>query len=175
MISAARRHAPSICAGLFRSIARACRVAHRAQEDGSDRLEHGNHHSREGPPPVGYAGLAVKTGEFAMADQDKNLLDSLVRKRVSLVSAVSALTAKALKLAQAISGVDMDILRLELEIGRNAPSTQLVQELHESQESAARMRAAHDDCLEEIAAAEEEVAGVDRQIAAVRHGKGGFS
>jgi hypothetical protein len=110
-----------------------------------------------------------------MADQDKNLLDSLVRKRVSLVSAVSALTAKALKLAQAISGVDMDILRLELEIGRNAPSIQLVQELHESQESAARMRAAHDDCLEEIAAAEEEVAGVDRQIAAVRHGKGGFS
>ncbi|MFS8116027.1 hypothetical protein QD460_30295 [Rhizobium jaguaris] len=105
-----------------------------------------------------------------MADEDKDLLDALVRKRVSLVSTVSALTAKALKLAQAISGVDMDILRLELEIGRNAPSTQLVQELHESQENAARMRAAHDDCLEEIAAAEEEVADVDRQIATARRG-----
>ncbi|AYG58324.1 hypothetical protein [Rhizobium jaguaris] len=103
-----------------------------------------------------------------MADEDKDLLDALVRKRVSLVSTVSALTAKALKLAQAISGVDMDILRLELEISRNAPSTQLVQELHESQENAARMRAAHDDCLEEIAAAEEEVADVDRQIAVAR-------
>ena len=103
-----------------------------------------------------------------MADQDKDLLDSLVRKRVSVVSAVSALTAKALKLAQAISGVDMDILRLELEIGRNAPSSQLVRELHESQENAARMRAAHDDCVEEIAAAEEAVADVDRQIEAVR-------
>jgi hypothetical protein len=41
MISAARRHAPSICAGLFRSIACARRVAHRIQEDGFDRLEHG--------------------------------------------------------------------------------------------------------------------------------------
>ncbi|MDL2401118.1 hypothetical protein [Rhizobium mayense] len=110
-----------------------------------------------------------------MADQDTNLLDALVRERVSLVSAVSALTAKALKLAQAISGVDMDILRLELEIGRNAPSPQLVQELHESRENAARMQAAHDDCLNEIAAAEEEVAGVDRQIAAARQSGGGFT
>ncbi|MDL2407468.1 hypothetical protein PY650_17705 [Rhizobium calliandrae] len=110
-----------------------------------------------------------------MADHDKNLLDSLVRKRVCLVSAVSALTAKALKLAQAISGIDMDTLRLELEIGRNAPSAQLVQELHESRENAARMQAAHGDCLEEIAAAEEEVADVDRQIAAARQGGGGYT
>lgn len=110
-----------------------------------------------------------------MTDQDKNALGSLVRQRVLLVSAVSSLTAKALKLAQAMSGVDMDILRLELEISRNASSAELVQELHERQTSAAHMRAAHSDCLEEIAAAEAEVAGVDRLIAAAREGEGGLS
>lgn len=102
-----------------------------------------------------------------MTGQDHSALE-LLRRRVELIGAVSALNAKALKLIQQMSGMDMEILRLELELGRNASSEQLVRELHETEDSAAAMRAAHADCLEEIATAEADVAELDRLIAATR-------
>jgi hypothetical protein len=94
----------------------------------------------------------------------------LIRRRVDLVGTVSALTAKALKLTQAVSGAEMDILRLELEIGRAPTNGQLVQELHDQEKSAAAIREEQADCAEDIAAAEREVAALDELIATTKGG-----
>lgn len=104
-----------------------------------------------------------------MIVQDQTALD-LLRRRVERVADVSALTARALKLTQALSGIEMDILRIELEIGRGAASAQLVQELHDAEDSAETMRKAHADCVEDIEAAEAEVAALDQRIAAAKGG-----
>jgi len=103
-----------------------------------------------------------------MSVQDHSL--DLMRRRVDLVGTVSALTARALKLTQAVSGAEMDILRLELEIGRDPADEQLVQELHDQEESAAAIRKEQADCAEDIAAAEREVAALDALIAAAKGG-----
>ena len=104
-----------------------------------------------------------------MAIQDATALD-LLRLRVERVAAVSALTARAMKLAQAASGLEMDMLRLELAIGRDPTDTKLVQELHEVRNSVETVREAQATCADEIAAAEEDVAVLDRQIAAAKGG-----
>lgn len=103
-----------------------------------------------------------------MPVQDHSL--DLMRRRVDLVGTVSALTAKALKLTQAVCGAEMDILRLELEIGRDPADEQLVQELHDQEESAAAIRKEQADCAEDIAAAEREVAALDALIATAKGG-----
>ena len=104
-----------------------------------------------------------------MTTSDPDALD-LLRRRVERVAQVSALTAKAMKLSQAASGIDMDRLRIELALGQNPGSAQLAQELLEIEDSAETMRSAQADCADEIAAAEEDVAALDRLIAAARGG-----
>ncbi|TIV02731.1 MAG: hypothetical protein E5W02_29275, partial [Mesorhizobium sp.] len=61
---------------------------------------------------------------------------------MALVADVSALTAEVLRLNQKVAGVEMDVLRLRLEIGRAGASNQLVQELHDAEEKAAAAREA---------------------------------
>lgn len=104
-----------------------------------------------------------------MTVRDERAFD-LVRRRAESIAIVSALNAKALKLTQAIAGTEMEILRLELEIGRNPADRQLVQELHEVEEKAEAMQEALADCAGEIEAAEENVAALDRSIAAAKGG-----
>jgi chromosome segregation ATPase len=104
-----------------------------------------------------------------MTARNEKALD-LVRRRAGSIAVVSALNAKALKLTQAIAGAEMEVLRLELEIARNPADRQLVQELHEMEESAEAMRQALADCAGEIEAAEEDVAALDRRIAAAKGG-----
>jgi len=91
--------------------------------------------------------------------------DALLARRLDLVANVSALTAEAQRLNQKLAGIEMDVLRLELDIGRSGASAQLVRDLHEAQESAAALRqvcAAHE---QRIAAAEGEIGDVDRSLA----------
>lgn len=90
----------------------------------------------------------------------------LLERRLALVGNVSALTAEALRLKQKLAGLEMDVLRVELEIGRNGPSAQLVQDLHEAKESAEAIMNACAACEDRIAAAEGDVADVDRELAA---------
>lgn len=104
-----------------------------------------------------------------MTIQNPAALD-LLRQRVERVALVSALTAKAMKLAQAASGLDMDMLRLELAIGRDPSDTQLVQELHEVESNAELIRDAQAACDEGIIAAEKDVAALDRLIAGAKGG-----
>lgn len=104
-----------------------------------------------------------------MTAQNPATLD-LLRQRLERVAQVSALTAKAMKLAQAASGMEMDILRLELAIDQDPADKQLVQELHEVESNAEVIRDAQETCDEEIAAVEKDVAALDRLIAGAMGG-----
>lgn len=101
-----------------------------------------------------------------MTGQDPSA--ALMRRRVELVGEVSALTAHAMRLAQAVSGIEMDILRLELEIAQNPENGQLVQELHYTENHAGAARRAQAEAAEDIAAAEKKVEALDEQIAAAK-------
>lgn len=90
----------------------------------------------------------------------------LLERRLSLVAALSALNAEALKWTQFLGAIEMDILRMELEIGRSGASEQLVRDLRGAQTSADGIRTALSDCEERIAAAERQVDEVDRLLAA---------
>jgi hypothetical protein len=92
--------------------------------------------------------------------------DALLARRLDLVASVSALTAEALRLNQKRAGIEMDVLRLELEIGRSGASAQLVRDLHEAEESAATIMQACTACEDRIVAAEVDVEDVDRRLAA---------
>ncbi|UVK54481.1 hypothetical protein DBIPINDM_000884 [Mesorhizobium sp. AR02] len=92
--------------------------------------------------------------------------DALLARRLDLVASVSALTAEALRLNQKRAGIEMDVLRLELEIGRSGASAQLVRDLHEAEESAAAIMQACAACEDRIVAAEGDVEDVDRKLAA---------
>jgi hypothetical protein len=92
--------------------------------------------------------------------------DALLARRLDLVANVSALTAEALRLNQKRAGIEMEVLRLELEIGRNGVSAQLVRDLHEAQERAAAVMHECAACEDSIVAAEGDVEDVDRSLAA---------
>ncbi|KQU66753.1 hypothetical protein ASC75_09030 [Aminobacter sp. DSM 101952] len=92
----------------------------------------------------------------------------LLQRRLTLVGDVSTLNAQALKLLQALAGAEMEVLRLELEIGRTAASAQLVRDLHEAEKNAAAIRAAQTECDDRIADADREVAELDLQLATAR-------
>jgi hypothetical protein len=91
--------------------------------------------------------------------------DALLTRRLALVADVSALTAEALRLNQKRAGVEMDVLRLELEIGRKGTSEQLVRDLQEAEENAAAIMQACAACEERIVAAESKVESVDHMLA----------
>ena len=95
--------------------------------------------------------------------------DALLAHRLDLVASVSALTAEALRLNQKRAGIEMDVLRLELEIGRSGASAQLVRDLHEAEQSAAAIMQACTACEDRIIAAEGDVEDVDRKLAAAAH------
>lgn len=102
-----------------------------------------------------------------MSDQAANR-DALLIRRLALVAKVSALTAEALRLNQRLAGIEMEVLRLELEIGRSGASEQLVRDLHEAEQAAEAAMELRVDCEERIVAAEGEVQEVDRALAAVK-------
>ena len=91
--------------------------------------------------------------------------DALLARRLDLVANVSALTAEALRLNQKRAGIEMDLLRLELEISRSGASEQLVRDLHEAEERAAAIMQACAACEDRIVAAEGDVEDVDRSLA----------
>lgn len=93
--------------------------------------------------------------------------NALLARRLDLVASVSALTAEALRLNQKRAGIEMDVLRLELEIGRTGAREQLVRDLHEAEQSAATIMQACTACEHCIAAAEGDVDDVDRRLAAM--------
>ncbi|PBC01377.1 hypothetical protein [Mesorhizobium sp. WSM3860] len=92
-------------------------------------------------------------------------LAALVAQRLALVADVSALTAEAQRLNQKLSGIEMEVLRMQLEIGRHGGRAELVQDLRDVEESAEAIRQACIESEDRIAATEGKVADVDRAIA----------
>ena len=92
--------------------------------------------------------------------------DALLAGRLDLVASVSALTAEALRLNQKRAGIEMEVLRLELEIGRSGANAQLVRDLHEAEQSMTAILQACAACEDRIVAAESDVEDVDRRLAA---------
>lgn len=101
-----------------------------------------------------------------MTDQGSSRFE-LLQRRLAAVAGISALTAEALKLAQTLAGLEMDVLRHELEIARSGASDQLVQDLHAVNISAAELEAAKADCDRRIDAAEGELDEIDRALIAI--------
>ena len=92
--------------------------------------------------------------------------DALLARRLDLVASVSALTAEALRLNQKRAGIEMDVLRLELEIGRSGANAQLVRDLHEAEQSATAIVQACAACEDRIVAVEGDIDELDRRLAA---------
>jgi hypothetical protein len=92
--------------------------------------------------------------------------DALLARRLDLVASVSALTAEALRLNQKRAGIEMDVLRLELEIGRSGADAQLVRDLHEAEQSATAIVQACAACEDRIVAVEGDIEELDRRLAA---------
>ena len=92
--------------------------------------------------------------------------DALLARRLDLVANVSALTAEALRLNQKRAGIEMDVLRLELEIARSGANAQLVRDLHEAEQSMTAILQVCTACEERIVAAETDVEELDRRLAA---------
>ena len=92
--------------------------------------------------------------------------DALLARRLDLVASVCALTAEALRLNQKRAGIEMDVLRLELEIGRSGADAQLVRDLHEAEQSATAIVQACAACEDRIVAAEGDIEELDRRLAA---------
>ena len=90
----------------------------------------------------------------------------LLHQRLAMVANLSALTASALKLTQSLAGTELDILRLELEIGRDGAAEELVRELRGIEGKAEAIRATQAQIDETIAKAEHAVAEIDTLLAA---------
>ena len=92
--------------------------------------------------------------------------DALLARRLDLVATISALTAEALRLNQKRAGIEMEVLRLELEIGRSGTNAQLVRDLHEAEQSMTAILQACAACEDRIVAAEADIEELDRRLAA---------
>lgn len=94
----------------------------------------------------------------------------MLERRIARVADLSGLTARAHKLIQELSALEMDALRLELEIGRNPGNDQLARELLEIEDRMTDLRMSQAECQEETEAVEAEVEDIDRLIEAARGG-----
>lgn len=102
-----------------------------------------------------------------MTGQDHELVD-LLKRRLELVTRVAAINARMHKLIQEASGIQIELLHLEGALDCDPANRQLARELHDTEDRAASLQSAQDDCLEKAEAVEGEIAAIDRQIAAAQ-------
>lgn len=105
-----------------------------------------------------------------MSGQDQPIQE-LLQRRLDCVADISALTARTHKLIQEASGIEMEILRLQLALERDHANDEVAKELSAVEEQAAAIRSAQAYCVAEIEAAEAAVTDIDRLIAAAKGGQ----
>lgn len=105
-----------------------------------------------------------------MNGQDQPIQE-LLRRRLDRVADISALTARTHKLIQETSGIEMEILRLQLTLDRDPGNHEAARELGEVEGQAAAIQLAQADCVAEIEAAEAAVMDIDRLITAAKGGQ----
>ncbi|MFB2550485.1 hypothetical protein [Ensifer soli] len=95
----------------------------------------------------------------------------LLERRLALTAGVAALTARMQRLIRETSGIEMEVLRLEIALGAAPGDGELARELQEVLEKETALRSAQLDCLQETVAAEDAIAEVDRLIAVSNGGQ----
>ncbi|WP_025661415.1 hypothetical protein [Rhizobium sp. IBUN] len=103
------------------------------------------------------------------AFQDQSNQEPLQR-RLEMVGRISSLTATAHKLIQQASGVEMEIMRLELALADDPADETLVSALRESEEQASAIRSEQIETNAAIEAAEAAVKDIDLLIAKAKGG-----
>ncbi|CAG4909637.1 unnamed protein product [Acidocella sp. C78] len=86
----------------------------------------------------------------------------LLRRRLALVGAISALNAEALRTLQQLAGLEIDMQRLEDDARMQDSGS-----LSAANGEAAALREAQADCAARIEAVEAEMAEIDRHLAAL--------
>ena len=87
-----------------------------------------------------------------------------------MVGRISSLTAMAHKLIQQASGVEMEIMRLELALANDPADQKFVASLRESEEQASAIRAEQSETNAAIEAVEAAVKDIDLLIAKAKGG-----
>lgn len=105
-----------------------------------------------------------------MNGQDQPIQE-LLRRRLDRVADISVLTARTHKLIQETSGIEMEILRLQLALDRDPGNDEVAKELSAVEGRADAIRSAQADCVAEIEAAEAAVTDIDCLIAAAKGGQ----
>lgn len=104
-----------------------------------------------------------------MPFQDQSNQEPLQR-RLEMVGRISSLTAMAHKLIQQASGVEMEIMRLELALANDPADQKFVASLRESEEQASAIRAEQSETNAAIEAVEAAVKDIDLLIAKAKGG-----
>lgn len=91
----------------------------------------------------------------------------LLNRRLELVAGISTLNAEALRHIQSLGAVEIEILRIELEVQRNGGGEELAQNLREAEGNADAIRAAQEDCEARIISVEMEVEEIDLLLASI--------
>jgi hypothetical protein len=107
-----------------------------------------------------------------MTDPNHQRADLLVR-RLSAVTAASALNAEALRLRQKLAGLEMELLRLELEQDRNSGEADMAAAMAQVRDQLATLERKQNACAGRYGQREREIAEIDRQLAAAMAGLGG--
>ena len=98
---------------------------------------------------------------------EDRLRADLLARRLSAVGEVSALNARHLKLIQQCAGIEMEALRLELELQRHPEDASLPQALEDIHSQLDAARAGQDACAEQLDGCESGIAEIDRQLASL--------
>jgi predicted nucleic acid-binding Zn-ribbon protein len=98
---------------------------------------------------------------------------NLLTLRLSAVSEAAALNAEALRLTQKLAGIEMELLRIELELDRHPGDCELAEAMEATRDQLAAIEQKQNECADLYSQREQEIAEIDRQLAAAMAGLAG--
>ncbi|CAM5769738.1 hypothetical protein LMIY3S_02938 [Labrys miyagiensis] len=107
-----------------------------------------------------------------MSEQDLHRADLLTR-RLAAVGEAATLNARILKSTQQLAGVEMEMLRIELELQRRPSDADLADALETARDQFAAAQQNQNECAGLLEDCEQEIAEIDRQLAIAMAGLAG--
>ncbi|WP_413992895.1 hypothetical protein ACMDCR_12835 [Labrys okinawensis] len=98
---------------------------------------------------------------------------NLLARRFSAVAEAAGLNAESLRLTQKLAGIEMEILRIELELDRHPGDCELAEAMEATRDQLATIEAKQNECADLYSLREQEIAEIDRQLAAAISGPAG--
>lgn len=99
--------------------------------------------------------------------------ENLLARRLLAVSAAAALNAEALRLTQKLAGIEMELLRIELELDRRPGDCELAEAMEATRDQLATIEQKQSECADLCSQREQEIAEIDGQLAAAMSGLAG--